>query len=643
MDTLKKAKEKYKTGTEIIDLAVVLMNKAMSMINNKVLSNAERTNKEIAAGNLDKLKQFGPAYVEMLKNYMTITSTLNLLVANSHAANYERKMILRAAIKFLDKKKEDDKKADYLLGKIMALEKHIDGAVKEITTLSHAIIPIAGGSDSKPAKSSKKSPEPTNESDNMPEIRNLKGVATVLTTMSQKLETSLSEIRLINKSVINLVPKKGSYEHRGGNDDLDIIRTAAKTRLVKAEVNSKNSKSKVKIIGGAENDDIYIGGAALDSNLEKKAVWVEMYNKDKLDRRDNPSYAELLNGKLLKVFAVGSSEEMEQVVGMNDDAFLSKIKKDCGLDSILGKQVEGILTGRKLHQLLAYYVKHRNIYAPSKTELKSESFLMSENDGFPANTAFSAISFHDDYLNLNMTLTENATVDEKVQYIVSFVRAVMDALEKVDNTGIVKQAINCIERINDITSSEQLQIAMDDLTHIMGIVESQSELLLERKRIKTEIRQLLDAVDEPEGIISRPVKPTLPQKGSGIGEMANYLLEKQLVFKPLLGAVEQTCNDQANTLGDLFRKIELLISSENKDTCLMKAIMFVNACVYTEVIPKLLKKRFDKESTFKENVAKYSEYLQGVAKPPKLYKKELMKDNVLKLAYELVGVESASV
>lgn len=635
MDTLKKAKEKYKAGTEIIDLAVVLMNKALGMINNKVLSSAERTNKEIAAGSLDKLKKFGPAYVEMLKNYMTITSTLNLLVADSHAANYERKMILRTALKSLEKKKVDnDKKADYMLNKIMTLEKHIESAVKHITTLSNAIVPISGGTDT---SSGNKSKEPHKESEDMPEVRDLRGVASVLAAMGQKLETALSEIRLINKSMIRLVPKQGSYDHRGGNDDLDFIRTATKSRLVKGGMDEKQKKNrcKVKIVGGAENDDIYIGGGALDGNLEKKAVWVEMYNRDKLDRRDNPTYANLLNDKLLTVFAVGSSEEMEQIVKMDDDKFIDKMKKDCGLDLILNKQVNGILTGRKLHQLLAYYIKHRNMYAPSKTELKSESFLMGESDGSTA--AFSAISFQDDYINLNKTLTENATVDEKVQYIVSFVRTVMDALEKVDEAGIINRARECVERINNINTTEQLHIAMDDLARVMEGVESQADLLLERKRIKVEIRQLLDAVDEPEGIISRPIKPSEPAKGSGIGDMANYLLEKQLAFRPHLGAVEQTCLDQANTLGDLFRTIESLESSENKDTCLMKAILFVNACVYSEVMPKLLKKRFGKTDT--EIIAKYREYLTGVAKPPQLYKKELLEDAVRKLASELVGFD----
>lgn len=633
MDTLKKAKEKYKAGTEIIDLAVVLMNKALSMINNKVVSSAERTNKEIAAGNIDKVKKFGPAYVEMLKNYMTITSTMNLLVADSHAANYERKMILRSALKAIEKKKADDKKADYLLNKIMTLEKHIESAAKHIVTLSHAIVPISGGNAQKEPKQ-----EPQKEvkkEDEMPEIRDMKGVATVLAAMGQKLETALGEIRLINKSVIRLAPKSGSYDHRGGNDDLDSIRSATKSRLIKGGVDeNKGSKSKVKIVGGAENDDIYIGGAALDGNLEKKAVWVEMYNKDKLDRRDNPTYSKMLNNKLLSVFAVGSSEEMEQVVAMNDDKFISKMKNDCGLEMILSKQVDGILTGRKLHQLLAYYIKHRNIYAPSKTELKSESFLMGDENG---STAFSAISFKDDYIDLNKTLTEGASVDDKVEYIVSFVRSVMDALELVDSAGIVNKAEECIERINEIKTTEQLHIAMDDLSRVMNVVESQADLLLERKRIKIEIRQLLDAVEEPEGVISRPVKPSEPVKGSSIGEMANYLLEKQLAFRPHLGAVEQTCNDQATTLGNLFRTIELLESSENKDTCLMKAILFVNACVMCEVMPKLLKKRFGK--TENETIAKYSEYLRGVAKPPQLYKKELLEESVRKLAQELVGVE----
>lgn len=660
MDTLKNAKEKYKIGTEIVDLAVVLMNKALKMINDKVLNSAERTNKEIAAGNLDKLRQYGPAYVEMLKNYMTLVTTFNLLVADSHSANYERKMILRAALKLLEKKNmENSDKHDYLLSKILAFEKHIESAAKHIITLSHAIAPISGsaekkssqhsgnnGQDESSKSESSKAHDPTEVKGPTVIVKDLKGVAAALTAMGQKLENALSEIRLVDKNMVRLVPKKGSYEHRGGNDDLEHISTATKSRLVKGGVDDTHkSRTKVKIVGGDDTDSIYVGGAALDGNLEKKAVWVEMYNRDKLDRRDNPTYAKMLDNKLMSVFAVGSADEMEKVVGMDDSAFVSKIKKDCNIDFILEKQIAGILEGRKLQQLLAYYIKHRNMYAPSKTELKSESFLMSSGNTDIDNkntkvAAFSAISFQDDYINLNMTLVENATTNDKLDYIVKFVRTVMEALEKVDIAGIVNQARTCIDKINDVNTPEQLQIAMDDFAKIMNIVENQAPLLLERKRIKMEIMQSLGDVDEPEGVISRPVKPAQPVKGSSIGEMANYLLEKQLAFRPLIGAAEQTCNDQANTLGELFTKIELLESSENKDTCLMKAIMFVNACIYSEVMPKLLEKRFKKNyEAFSDFLKEKVAYLQNVAKPPQLYKKELLESAVRKLAGELVGIE----
>lgn len=630
METIRNAKEKYKVGNEIIDLAVILMNKTLILINNKVLNNAERINKEIAAGNLDKLKKLAPVYVEMLKNYMTITSTFNILVADSHATNYARKMILRTALRALEKKQTDDEKtAEYLLNKIMSLEKHIESATKQIITLSNALIPISGGTESKNVESSKKSEKET------PAIQDLRGVATILTTMGQKIQTALGEIRLINKTMVRLISKKGSYEHRGGNDDLDVINKGTKARLIKGGMDdTKSGRSKVKIVGGAENDDIYIGGAALDSNIEQKAVWVEMYNHDKLDQRDNPNYANMLNQKLLKIFAVGSSEEMEQMTKMDDNNFIKKIKKDCNLDLILNKQIEGILTGGKLHQLLSYYIKHRNLYAPSKIELKSESFLMSEAEGIKA---FSAITFKDDYIDLNKTITEDATVEEKVQYIVTFVKTIMNALDMVDITGIINGAVECIERINDIKTTEQIQITMDDLAKIIELIKSQEDLILERKRIKIEINQLLDAVDEPEGIISKPIKPATPVKGASVGEMANYILEKQLAFRPLLGAFEQTCNDQANALGNLFRKIELLESSHNKDTCLMKSILFVNACVYSEVLPKLLKKRFGKKDNITINL--YNDYLNKIAKPPQLYKKELLLNSVKKLAIELVGIE----
>jgi len=648
MDTLKKAKEKYKQATSVIDLAVLLANKSLDIINSKVQSNAERVNKELSAGNTDKVRKFGTVYVDMLKNYMTYSTTLNLLVGDSHSANYERKMILRALLKSIESK--SDKKGDYILAKVNALEKHIENSAKNIATLSQAVKGFntdrfSGGAGNTKKQANEVVPQmprvfsdTKNPQEPMPEepVKNLADVANVLLSMSRKIEITLSEIRLVNKAVLKLVAKKGSFENMR-TQEFDHLHTAAKNKLIKGgmDIDAKRVRQKIKILGGHEGDegDIYVGGGALDQDLEIKAAWLGSYENDKAVMNEKPNYRNMLQKKLLNIFKANTEEELRKLASLDDEDFVNKIKVGAGVDMILQTQIETILKAGKLQNLLAYYIRHRNKYAPSKTELKSESFVMDENNDKLQTFAFAAMSFKDDYINLNLSLSENATVEEKLTYILDFVKSVMDALNKVDLQGIANKAVDTFEKINNISTAEQLNIAMDDLAVLMKNVEDNKTILLERKRVKVEIFKMLEELNESDGIFVKNRQPEKPHKGGDIGEVANYIFEKQLAFRHVIGAAEQTYNDQASGLAKLFGLLEHLASPDILDTCLFKSINFTNAALYVEVLPKVLAKRFNKDD---KKLEEFHKYLSDKAKLPTMYKKNLDMSAVETLAKQLV-------
>jgi len=630
MDVLKKAKDKYKLGTSVIDMSVVLTNKAMNLVNNKVLSNAEKVNKELSGGNIDRAKKLGNVYVEMLKNYMTLSSSLNLLVADSHSANYERKMILRKLLRSIESKKDN---SEYILSKVISLEKHVYSASQHIKTLSLAINPISGGADIKSDHKSDHTPE--NKHDEP--VKDLSGVAGILMSMAKKIEMALAEIKLVNKDVLKLVTKKGSFENMR-TDDFDSLHSASRNKLVNGGVdvdNKKRDSYKVKIVGGAENDEeFYIGGANLAQDLEIKSTWVESYKIDKLAMRDNPGYAELMNKKLLNVFKVGSAEELKTVAELADDDYIDKVSNDCELDALLLKQIDAIMNGGQLQKLLEYYIKHRNKYAPSKSGLSSETFVMGETA--PPELTFTALSLRDDYINLNLSITDEASTDDKLQYIVEFVNIVIKALNKIDIQAVVNETKNHFGRINDIKTIDQLDDIMDELDNIMKRIESHSEFLLERKRLKIEILKHADDIIENEGLF---VKPSKNIKGTNeIGELADHLLEKQINFRHILGAVEQTCNDQANTLAKLIDTIDKLISPDNVDPCVRKSIDFIVALTYIEILPKLLKKRFVGRAGSEKfkRLENHRAYLADKAKLPMIYKKKLDTDAIRSIAAQLL-------
>ncbi len=602
MDTLKKAKDKYKQATTVIDLAVVLANKSLEIINAKMQSTVEQTNKDIAAGNLEKVQKNG--YANLLKNYMTYCTTFNLLIGDSHSANYERKMILRTLMKGIESK--SDKKSEYILLKVNAFEKHIENSILNIETLSQSIKGITktgsvGGSvegSSKQTKSPQKEVKETKQTDvtqtqtntdqKQPIVKNLKDIAEVFSSMKRKIEIALSEIKLIDKTILKLIVKKGSFENIS-TKDYDQVHTAARNKLIKGgmDVDGKRVKQKIRMTGVTGGDQtIYIGGSALDQDLEIKAAWIGSYETDQLAMEEKPQYKNMMKKKLLNVFKVGSEDELVALAKADDETFVNKITTSSGIDAILQKQIEGILASGRLQNLLSYYIKHRNTYAPSKTELKSEAASTNEETGFVA------LAVKDDYINLNLSLSETSTIDEKLAYITDFVRIVMTAINKVDIQGIINKVEESFDKINEIKTNEQLSIALDNLDLLMKNIEENASLLLKRKEVKTEIFHVLDELEESEGIFQKPLQPEEPKKGGDIG------------------------------------------ISPTTDTCLYKAINFSVATLYVEVLPKVLTKRFKS----KIQLNKYYDYLADKAKLPTMYKKELNIEEVTKLAVQLVDV-----
>ena len=597
METLKKARIKYKNGTSLLDLATKLIIKVIELANKNLLNDAERVNHQITTGDLSKLKKFTPVLVEPLKNYMTLTSSFSALVASSHAATYDRKMVIKTLLKHLQEKTKDETRSEYLTLKVNALEKHFENALDHfgiiITAVKYfASMYIKGGDD-------------VDEKElDIPEVKNLSGIAKVLESMKKKLESHYSEIKAINNSVRQLFAKKGSYENML-SQQYDSLRSDIYANLITGGVdpNEKYHLTKTYIIGGDGNVEMYVGGHLVEQDIDIKTTWLTNYEEN-----------EMMNKKLDKIFG-GVDESVE----MCDDDYFEKLLKDCNIDEVLEKEIDNIISSGFLDYFRNYYFKHKRQYIDEN---------IPSGDDTPKS---------DEHFKFDKEM--GTTVNEKLEYVTSYMTSLLDALDQIDVAAVSLKAEKGFAAVKDITTSEQLDAALKNLQESTETAVAKKDLLFNRRNLKAKIRkQIQEALEEPTigGKIKKLLKPN--EKASQ-KEKAEYLLKREMSVKDALGSAEHHSLDKAKALCQAVRSVKLLISPDNKDSCICKSINLVSGLVYADVLGKLLDSRLKEFKTNKEGELKNAKNtlmevggLQDVV----LYDNKLQTKNITDIAMKLL-------
>jgi hypothetical protein len=146
------------------------------------------------------------------------------------------------------------------------------------------------------------------------------------------------------------------------------------------------------------------------------------------------------------------------------------------------------------------------------------------------------------------------------------------------------------------------------------MAEAKKNLLFNRRDLKKKIRDYLEEATEDSTIGGRFKKYDKPRPDANIKEKVEYLLKRQMSVSGALNAAEHVSLDKARALCQAVRSALSLISSDNKDSCICKAINLVKGLVYADVWARKL----DVEKGFKQH--------KKVAKPKfEEAKKKLLK------------------
>lgn len=608
METLKKARITYKNGTSLLDLVAKLIIKVVELTNKNLLNDAERVNHQITVGDLSKLKKFSPVLIEPLKNYMTLTSSFSALIASSHSANYDRKMIIKTLLKHLQEKTKDDgKRSDYLTVKVNALEKHFENALDHlgiiITTIKYFAGMYVQGAEEKEEADEKEL--------DIPEVKNLSGIVKVLESMKKKLESHYSEIKAINIHVRQLFSKKGSYENML-IQQYNGLQSRVYSNLITGGVDpaEKYHLSKTYIIGGDGNVEMYVGGHLVEQDIDIKTTWLTNYQEN-IEEQD-AEYAAMMNKKIDTIFG-GVDIAME----MDDDDYFEKLLKDCKVDEVLEKEIDNILSSGFLDYFRNYYFKHKRQYIDS---------TIPTDENTPKS---------DEYFNFDKEM--GTSVNEKLEYITEYMTKILDALDKIDVQAVLLKAKTNFKDIKDIDTSEQLDDALKKLQESKDMAVEKKALLFNRRNLKNQIRKYIQEALEETVVGGKFKKLNKPKSDAKIGKKAKYLLNREMSVKNALSSAEHQSLDKAKALCQAIRSVKLLISPDNKDSCICKSINLVKGLVYSDVLEKLLQTRFKaikREDEIKK--AKNTLIEVGELNDVLLYDGELQMEKITEIATKLL-------
>jgi hypothetical protein len=608
METLKNARTKYKNGTSLLDLGVKLIIKVIELANKNMLGDADRVNRQIKDGDLSKLKKFSPVLVDPLKNYMTLTSSFASLIASSHSANYDRKMIIKTLLKHLQEKTKDisGKRADYLSLKVNAMEKHFEDALDQLEVVINAVKFFAGmyvrGAAEKPDDEADDLEEGELE---IPEVTSLSGIVKVLAAIKKKLESHYSEIKSMNKNIRQLFAKKGSFENML-TQQYDNFRSHVYANLITGGVDPKEDYhlGKTYIIGGNGKIEMYVGGHLTEQDIDVKTTWMTAYQDNSKEMTNNPSYEAMMNKKLDRIFG-----GIEESINMDNDEYFEKLLKDCKVDEVLDTEIENILKSGFLEKFRDYYFKHKRQYLDSDPD----------EDDTPKS---------DEHFKFEREIGDST--DDKLTYITDFMSAILNALDQIDVAAITLSAEKHFTHLKD---ADNLVAELETLDGSVKMSQEKRELLFNRRDLKAKIRKHIDEALEESAIGGRFQKLDKPSTDESIGTKTEYLLKRQMSVKGALNASEHASLDKARGLCQAIRSALSLMSAENKDSCICKAVNLVKGLVYADTLDRMMK-----EVVAKDRISKAKKELLNIGKlsDVKLYDCGLCTKEITDIAVKLV-------
>lgn len=538
-----------KNLTNIVDFIVLLSNKIIGIINNKISDNVGDLTNLISNSDLIGLKKKHSNWNDIIKNYTTLLTTIFNLVSIDHTLNYTRKMVIKT--------KETKETKEYLDKKINTFKELSEKFIEFTKTFLICIEFFSKIYETK-----------------MDFSNEIKSLGDVCLIVDKTLEKYASKILTFDKI---LSSKVGKYEEISNNLEIFI------------QGGFENNIYEVKIYNvkeGANEENIYIGGFKIENYLKQKYIEYELIKKDinrLIDSKDNNEN----KAEIEKYF----QNIHEIIINVNNlvnkpKEILSQMLNEVKILDNLKQQYNSLVV--KIFDLLKYHYSRFNL------SYELDYVLDGSNTGY--------IKYNDTYGKINLAFQLDDY--QSIKQTVICIHDIYQLITKADHQYILKDVKNTFKFLNQIKNSEEYQQQID-------LYQKDYELIKtldfdQRKKNKNDIS---NKILEIENLIIDIDK--LNVKKDKILLIKNKSFDKKDIIKSLkqflknleyvinversymnnLKKYEKKYDQMTNLLFELISDLDFLINPNNKLTCIKRLSLLFNFGLRSIILDKI-KSRF---------------------------------------------------
>ena len=445
--------EESKKLTKLIDFAIIVLNKVLPIINEKMANKSAEMLDFINTNNLIALKKKFSNWNEIVKNFTNFTTCLNNMIASNLAITYNRK-----SLKFINFVNNNIGK-DFFQKKIDLLEKNIIIFLEMGNSLILSLKYFAENLDYIPKK---------NENDS---IKSLLDIVRIINETLNKIEKSgLPKTKQELKELLqNSNLELNSGKKTGGSDGIyqdinELVSLQEKVNEFKIQGGYEKNNYYNIVLGGVE-PNVVISGFHVEHYIQSIFTKFELI-KDDIKNNKNTDLNEFY-------------EKIKPLASLSLNKLMEHILIESGaIENLFNEYIS--LAHTILPNLLNYYISKSNI---TNQSLSIEDEIVNLN----AKINISLKSSDDNKEEFNISLSfDTGNISSSIKDLLKVLLTLIKKINNEDNDKIKNLLENTFELMNQIHSDEEFENIKKEVETAIPKIYNNKELFNKRESTKKE-------------------------------------------------------------------------------------------------------------------------------------------------------------
>jgi|GEM_PF-4439138 len=530
----------YKNLSKTSDFIVLVADKVILIINDKMTE---------YAGVLKQGSKKNFDWVELIKEYTTLSTSLFNMVGFDHTINYSKKSLLKELIK--------GKNADYIKKKIEALT---NASIKFIEHTHVFLNSLENLSKSLEFPSTSK------------EIKDLYGVFELIKQTLETLEKKhLPKVLQANSEILEGTTKEGSFE----NNSFLSIQDHLKNFSISGGF--ENSAHYQVILGGSDESKVMIGGFHAENYLKQQFIKLRLIQQD-LKNLSNKEIEEYLN-----LHSDFISNLINQANSTNEGVFQNLLLKSGVLDNLFQQFTDLCIV--EIPYLLEYHIK--------RFQGKTKDLFLETN----TNDTQIRANYKDEYGNVKIRAQwDPNNIHQSIESALQGIKDIFKLIDSADFTKITRDAKLAFKFLSQITNFEDFEKEYKNLQEDIKIIDQEDFSFESRKNAKNAIKQKIAKIENLNHFPKLTKIIRVNHKKLNQLSEAEYILDLMSAMIPTAKNYEIYCDQIVTEIYNLITEINTLISPDNKFTCIKRPTLIIITGLKAVILDRL-QKRFPKSDT----------------------------------------------